>query len=95
MLDCLLQTCCCCRFIDTYARLLDKLTVFVLLPWLGPVSGVQDREQLLQASTPAMAMGVAAPLIDMVLKIRTSVMKCTSATTNDSSVAPAGVIQHG
>lgn len=48
---------------------------------------------MLQASTPAIAMGVAAPLIDMVLKIRTSVMKWTSATTNDSSVAPAGVIQ--
>jgi hypothetical protein len=37
---------------------------------------------------PAIAMGVAAPLMDMVLKISTSVMKCTKATTKDSSVAP-------
>jgi hypothetical protein len=36
-----------------------------------------------------MAMGVAAPLMDMVLKIRTSVMKCARATTNDNRVAPA------
>lgn len=45
-------------------------------------------EQFLQCHPPAMAMGVAAPLMDMVLKISTSVMKCTRATTKDNSVAP-------
>jgi hypothetical protein len=48
--------------------------------------------------TPAMTMGVAAPLIDMVLNTSSSVRKCASATTNDSSVAPAtagGAQQYG
>lgn len=52
-----------------------------------------------------MAMGGAAPLIDIVLNTSSSATKCTRATTNDSRVAPArqtegevcgpAVLQHG
>jgi len=40
-------------------------------------------------TAPATTMGEAAPLMVMVLNTSISVRKWTSATTNDSSVAPA------